>query len=422
MKMKLPKSDLYITDNTQEIASDTLLLKTQMNARYISDEPFVTINDIKSHFELDKIKIVALTGTNGKTTTAALIYSILLDLGYKVGFQGTRGFYINDELVAPKSLTTPLLLNNLHNIHQAINAGCDFFITEVSSHAIDQERVEGLDFAMKILTNITQDHLDFHKTMQNYIDTKNSFFADESVKLINKDEKRARFNFKNAYTYALETNATYTMPAYSLKDGLSGVVKFANETPTFFSSLYGEFNLYNILASISAVHILTQRSLDEICQMVSNFGGVSGRMEVVSQSPLIIVDFAHTPDGMDKVLSALQDRVISLVFGAGGNRDRSKRPLMGRVASRYAKKITLTSDNPRDEAPMDIINDIKEGLNKEATIIEDRQAAIKHAYNNLETEEILVILGKGDETYQEVKGQKHPFDDREVVSKLLETL
>jgi len=377
--------------------------------------------ELKALWKLDAIKIIGITGTNGKTTTAAAIYSLLLDLGERVALQGTRGFIINEERKEEKSLTTPPLLSTLYHLKQAKEEGCGYFVMEVSSHAIAQNRIEGLDFALKIYTNLTQDHLDYHGSFETYKSVKSSFFRDETLKLINKDAKKIDFNPKNCYTYALDLPASFNILAYSLNNGITAAIKHFDEQAQFFSPMQGFFNLYNILAAISAVKLLTSHSLERICEEVENFAGVSGRMEVVSERPLVIVDFAHTPDGMDKVLDSLKEKEISVVFGAGGERDRSKRIMMGRVANRYAKKIYLTSDNPRSEEPRSIIDQIYAGISEKEKvfIIEDRKEAISRALDELEEGEILMILGKGDERYQEIAGKKIPFDDRDITKKLI---
>lgn len=344
MKIQIPnRSYQYISENSSECDTNCAFVLTKLNEKYLEDAKqrgakVISINDVQEVFGLDKIKIIGITGTNGKTTTAAAIYSLLLDLDCKVAMQGTRGFFINEEKVEGKSLTTPTLLNTYTHIYQAVALGCEYFVMEVSSHAIVQERIEGLGFDLKIHTNITSDHLDYHKTLEEYIRVKNSFFADESLKLINKDDEHVDFNIKNANTYAIEGTGTFKIEAYSLNDGVSGVIRYANEVGTFNSNLYGFFNLYNITAAISAVKLLTKAPLEKICDALEHFLGVSGRMEVVEKSPLVIVDFAHTADGMEQVLDSLKEKEIVLVFGAGGDRDRSKRAPMGAVACKYAKK------------------------------------------------------------------------------------
>lgn len=428
MKIELQGQEFkYITEDSKKCDSNTAFVLTNQNKKYAEDakhnnaHSLINIKDIAEYFGIDKIKIIGITGTNGKTTTASAIYSFLLDLGYKVAIQGTRGLFMNDELLEGKTLTTPSVLNTYKNIYQAVASGCEFFIMEVSSHAIVQQRIEGLNFELKILTNITQDHLDYHKTLEEYIAVKNSFFQDESKKLINKDETNAKFNFHNTYTYGIENPATYRLMAYSLNDGLSGIIQYFKEIIPFTASLHGFFNLYNIMAAISATHLITDKSLEEIANVVDNFGGVSGRMEQVSAVPNVIVDFAHTPDGMSQVLNTLKEKELIVVFGAGGDRDRLKRPLMGKVAVSYAKKVIVTSDNPRYEDPDRIISDILKGIEDKTNVIVelDRRKAIEVALNIQEDEDVVVILGKGDETEQIIYDKKFAFDDRKVVKELL---
>ena len=428
MKIELPNQEFkYVTENSQECDEQTAFVLTAQNEKYLQDaqknnaHSVIKITDIAELFGVNRIKIVGITGTNGKTTTASAIYSFLLDLGYKVAMQGTRGLFMNDEVAEGKTLTTPSVLNTYKHIYQAVEAGCEFFIMEVSSHAIVQKRIEGLNFELKILTNITQDHLDYHKTLGEYIAVKNSFFQDEGKKLINRDEEKASFNMKNGFAYGIENNATYKLIAYSLNDASSGIIQHFQEIVPFTSSLHGFFNLYNLMAAISATHILTSKKLEEVCDVVDNFAGVSGRMEQVCETPNVIVDFAHTPDGMQQVLNALKEKELLVVFGAGGDRDKSKRPLMGKVAASLAKKAYITSDNPRNEDPQAIVNDILSGIdNKSKVVVElDRKKAIEMAIDDQEGDEVVVILGKGDENYQIIYDNKFPFDDREVVREIL---
>jgi len=428
LKIELPGQPYkYVTENSQECDSETAFVLTTQNEKYLDDakangaHSIIKIADIADLFGVNDIKIVGITGTNGKTTTASAIYSFLLDLGYKAAMQGTRGLFMNDEVVEGKTLTTPSVLNTYRHIYQAVAAGCEYFIMEVSSHAIAQKRIEGLPFELKILTNITQDHLDYHKTIEEYINIKNSFFQDESKKLMNKDEPRAKFNFKNAYTYGIENPATYRLMAYSLNDGSSGIIQHFQEIVPFTASLHGFFNLYNLMAAISATHLITDKTLQEVADVVDNFAGVSGRMEQVCAAPNVIVDFAHTPDGMQQVLNALKEKELLVVFGAGGDRDKSKRPLMGRVAASLAKKVYVTSDNPRHEDPDAIVDDILSGIEDKTNVMVElnRKKAIEMALDEQEGEEVVVILGKGDENYQLIYDEKLPFDDREVVRELL---
>ena len=428
MKIELPNQAYkYVTENSAECDSETAFVLTAQNEKYLQNakdnqaHSIIKIAEIASLFRVDEIKLIGITGTNGKTTTASALYSFLLDLGYKSAMQGTRGLFMNDEVSEGKTLTTPSVLNTYKHIYQAVQAGCEFFIMEVSSHAIVQKRIEGLEFELKILTNITQDHLDYHKTLEDYIYVKNSFFADEGKKLINRDEERAKFNFKNAYTYSIENPSTYRLMAYSLNNGSSGLIQHFQDIVPFTSSTHGFFNLYNLMGAIAAVHLLTGKKLEEIADVVDNFAGVSGRMEQVSVAPNVIVDFAHTPDGMQQVLNALREKELLVVFGAGGDRDTIKRPLMGRVAASLAKKVFITSDNPRHEDPEKIVEDILEGIEDKSNVVVElnRKKAIAMALDAQTEDEVVVILGKGDESHQIIYDEKFPFDDREVVRKLL---
>ena len=414
-----------LTDNTQEIDKNSIFVKTALNEKYANNLPCKVIvpNELKNYL-LPQPKIIGITGTNGKTTTASCIYSMLLTLGFKSALIGTRGVFINDTQVAPKGLTTPTLLELYHFIDMASQQQCDFVIMEVSSHGIAQKRIKGLEFALKILTNIQSDHLDFHKTMQNYIDTKNAFFADSGLKLINKDCDLARLNVENAYTYGIENVANLKVEAYSARPNIHALILWndfrakKSEHISIESALTGKYNLYNIIAAIAAVRlVLPDLSLEQIAQSLGEFGGVEGRMQVVHRNPLVVVDFAHTAEGMQNVFEAFLGAKIVIVFGAGGNRDRTKRPKMGKIAEIYAQKIYITSDNPRNERAEDIIDEILGGItNKEKVIVEpNRKNAIISALNALKSDEILLILGKGDETYQIIGNKKIPFDDRQIV-------
>ncbi len=415
-----------VTDNSKEAGEGIRFLASAQNRIYEEEarkrgSRIVSASELLDELGLVDLDTIGVTGTNGKTTTSAAIYSILLDLGYKTAFQGTRGFFIDDERIEDKSLTTPSLLATISHMAEAKRRGCEFFVMEVSSHAIEQGRIDGLEFALKVHTNITSDHLDYHGSLESYRAVKSSFFQDDGKKLINRDEDVLKFNPKNTLSYGIENPATYKIMAYTLGGGLSGVIKHFENIVPFETSLHGFFNLYNITAAIAAAHILTEEDLGDICEAAENFGGVAGRMERVSEDPLVIVDFAHTEDGIKQVLDSLKEKELRVVFGAGGDRDRSKRPAMGRAAASIAKKIYITSDNPRSEDPKKIIEEIAEGIEEKEKIekIVDRRAAIELALKELQPHEALLILGKGDETWQEIDGTKIPFDDREVVREIL---
>ena len=427
MKFDFLKDDFrFISDDTSTLDAQTLFLKTAQNSVYFEKmevkPEFMTVDELISSWKLEKMKVVGVTGTNGKTTVTAAIYSFLLDLDEKPALQGTRGLFAQDQRIEEKSMTTPSILETLHNMKQTMDLGCAYFIMEVSSHAIDQKRIEGLKFALKVHTNVTSDHLDYHGTVEEYRRVKSLFFADESPKLLNKDDiKNITYNPIGAQSYGVDEPATFKVQAFSLLHGITAGIKHLRSEATFHSPMVGLFNLFNLMAAVGSVQMLTGRKIEEICDVVEHFAGVSGRMEVVSRDPLVIVDFAHTDDGMFQVLESMKDRDITVVFGAGGNRDKEKRPRMGAVAGRFANKIYVTSDNPRDEVPEMILEDILVGLygKDHVTATPDRRLAIKMALESLEKDEALLILGKGDEDYQEIKGVKHPFDDREVVRELL---
>jgi len=416
----------YLSDDTSNLDEQTLFLRTEQNRHYyekLEVKPeTITPLALIGFWKLEAMKVVGVTGTNGKTTVTAAIYSFLLDLEQKPALQGTRGLFAQEKRIEEKSMTTPSILETLYNMKQTYDLGCEYFIMEVSSHAIDQKRIEGLKFALKVHTNVTSDHLDYHGTVEEYRRIKSLFFADESPKLLNKDDiKNITYNPIGAQSYGVDEPATFKVQAFSLLHGITAGVKHLQSEATFHSPMVGLFNLFNLMAAIGSVQMLTGKKIEEVCEVVENFAGVSGRMEVVSRNPLVIVDFAHTDDGMHAVLESMKDRDISVVFGAGGDRDKEKRPKMGAVAGRYANKIYVTSDNPRNEVAEYILEDILIGLHgKEGvTATPDRKLAIKMALDALEENEVLLILGKGDEDYQEIKGIKHPFDDREVVRELL---
>lgn len=425
--MQLIINDKVYTDNSNEVDENSIFVVSKLNEKYKENaitngcKEFVNASDMKNYFDMSSIKIIGITGTNGKTTTATTIYKILLKLGFKAALQGTRGFFINETQVEEYSLTTPINLTNFIHIQKAIASGCQFFVMEVSSHAIDQKRVEGLEFALKIHTNITRDHLDYHKTIEEYIKVKNLFLSDESVKLINIDDEVVKYNPKNSFTYSLEKPSDYKVSTYTFEHGMNVNFNYDEKTYSFFSKMMGIFNIYNLMASIAGVHIVTQKSFEDICKTLEDFSFVSGRMEIVSSNPFIIVDFAHTPDGMNEVLKSFPHKDIICLFGAGGNRDSAKRPLMGEVAQKYSKYIIVTSDNPRFEEPFKIIEEILSGIkDRKNVIVEvDRREALKKAIALADEKSVILVLGKGDEATQTIGDKKIPFSDKEEILKIL---
>ncbi len=423
--MKIALQSTFITDNSKECEAGCLWFLNAQNAKFRHEAEqrgakIIEFSECKRLLKVaDSLKIIGLTGTNGKTTTAAIIAHLLNALGYKAALCGTRGAFIGDERIGDKGLTTAPLLQTLHYMALASKAGCAFFVMEVSSHALAQGRSENLHFAAKIYTNLTQDHLDFHKDFAHYKGAKESFFADECLKFINADAAQIAYNPANALKYAVSNEADYSVLDYDLSEGIRATLNLKGEQCPIKSSLVGLFNLYNVLAAIACINELVRPNLEALQAAVCEFKGVSGRVEEVARG--VIVDFAHTPDGIEKVLGALSHNSLIVVFGAGGDRDKTKRALMGRVAKKFASKLIITSDNPRSENPNAIIADIISGIERDNSVFiePDRKKAIKKALEMRASEDLVVILGKGDEDYQEIKGVKHPFSDKEVVRELL---
>lgn len=419
----------FITDDSREASPGCYFLASGASKPYASSasKSGAICIDTKEAIELLKIgeiKLVGITGTNGKTTTASAIAHMLNVLGHKSALAGTRGVFINGEQISSKRLTTEPLLATLVNLKLASEAFCEYYVMEVSSHAIDQGRVAGLSFVLKVFTNLSQDHLDYHGSMQEYAAVKSSFFDDETPKLINRDDELIKFNPKGALTYSIKGAASYHVLAYGLAGGIDAVAKTPHFQFEIDSLLQGEFNLSNLLAAAASVDMLISPNKEALESAITSFEGVAGRMQVASHEPLVIVDFAHTPDGIAKALNALRHLRIVAVFGAGGDRDKSKRPLMAAAASRYSQICIITSDNPRSENPETIIDEIASGMPKEAKYYREanRREAIRmglELVRGFGEAGALVLLGKGDEDYQEIAGVKHDFSDLKVVHELL---
>lgn len=421
--MKIALNNTFITDNSKDVESGCYFVVSNSNSKYADDALDSGANLIspKQAMELlelkNCIKIIGITGTNGKTTTAFLLAHTLSNLGHKSAVSGTCGSFIDDRQIAKKGLTTSQILETISYIKQAVESGCEYFIMEVSSHAIAQNRIEGLEFELKIFTNLSQDHLDYHKSFSEYASVKSSFLLDECNKIINGDDLNISYNNTNSLTYSLFSGDIYAS-SFELKSGINATIKNSTEEANLSLDLHGKFNLYNALGVIGATKKLLNLDLQSICDGLKGFKGVAGRMEIVSHKPAIIVDFAHTPDGIEKVLSSLEGSELIVVFGAGGDRDKSKRPIMGQIVSKYAKVAIVTSDNPRSENPNDIIEEVALLMPKNTIKIQDRKEAITKAMA-MQNGEILLILGKGDEDYQEINGVKYPFSDQEVVKEIL---
>ncbi|MDR0938670.1 MAG: UDP-N-acetylmuramoyl-L-alanyl-D-glutamate--2,6-diaminopimelate ligase [Mediterranea sp.] len=381
-----------------------------------------------------KLELVGVTGTNGKTTIATLLYNTFRYFGYKVGLISTVCNYIDDEAIPTEHTTPdPITLNQL--LGRMADEGCKYAFMEVSSHSIAQKRISGLRFAGGIFTNLTQDHLDYHKTMENYLRAKKKFFDDmpkQSFSLTNLDDKNGMVMTQNTrsrvYTYSLRSLSDFH--GRVLESHFEGMLLDFN-THEVAVQFIGRFNAANLLAVFGAAVLLGRRE-EEVLVALSTLHPVAGRFDTV-RSPkgfTAIVDYAHTPDALTNVLNAIhgvlegKGRVITVV-GAGGNRDKSKRPLMAKEAAKASDRVIITSDNPRFEEPQDIINDMLAGLDKDDTrktlSIADRREAIRTACMMAEKGDVVLVAGKGHENYQEVKGVKHHFDDKEEIKKVFDT-
>ena len=379
-----------------------------------------------------KLKLVGVTGTNGKTTIATLLYNTFRYFGYKVGLVSTVCNYIDDEAVPTEHTTPdPITLNRL--LGKMADCGCKYAFMEVSSHSIDQKRISGLKFAGGIFTNLTRDHLDYHKSVDNYLRAKKKFFDDmpkNAFCLTNLDDKNGMVMTQNTrakvYTYSLRSLSDFK--GKLLESHFEGMILDFNNRELSVQFI-GKFNASNLLAVFGAAVLLGKQE-EEVLVALSTLKPVSGRFETV-RSPegyTAIVDYAHTPDALVNVLNAIHGVVegkgqIITVCGAGGNRDKGKRPLMAKEAAKLSDRVIITSDNPRFEEPQDIINDMLAGLDKDdmrKTIsIVDRREAIKTACMLAQPGDVILVAGKGHENYQDVKGVKHHFDDKEVLSEFI---
>jgi UDP-N-acetylmuramoyl-L-alanyl-D-glutamate--2,6-diaminopimelate ligase len=379
-----------------------------------------------------KLKLTGVTGTNGKTTTATLLYQLFTKLGYAVGLISTVENRIGSTVI-PSTHTTPdpIQLNDLLN--KMVEQGCTHVFMEVSSHAVDQERIAGLKFIGAIFTNITHDHLDYHKTFENYIKAKKKFFDDlpsDAFALVNADDTRGMVMLQNTkgtkYTFGLKKMVDFK--GKIITNSIEGLeIEIGGKNVWF--KMIGDFNAYNLLGVYGAA-VLLGEDADDVLTKLSSLPGAPGRFELVmpGSKVIAIVDYAHTPDALKNVLETIaqfrtgNEQVITVV-GCGGNRDKTKRPLMASIACRLSDKVVLTSDNPRDEDPMEIIREMQTGVTPSETrktlVMADREEAIKTACMMAKEHDIVLIAGKGHEDYQEIKGVKHPFDDRKVVERML---
>jgi UDP-N-acetylmuramoyl-L-alanyl-D-glutamate--2,6-diaminopimelate ligase len=384
----------------------------------------------------EKLKLVGVTGTNGKTTIATVLYKLFTVLDYKCGLISTVQNQVGDTVI-PATHTTPDAISLNALLKQMVDAKCTHVFMETSSHAIHQHRIAGLNYAGGIFSNITHDHLDYHKTFDEYIRVKKSFFdslPSSAFAISNADDKRGAVMLQNTnakkYFYSLKTMADFK--GKILENNLTGLVMDVNSQEVHFR-LIGEFNAYNLLAVYGAAICLGEDK-HEVLRCLSVLSGAEGRFDYITsrnEKVIGIIDYAHTPDALVNVLSTIQklkkgyEHVITVV-GCGGDRDKTKRPVMAEVACEHSDRVIFTSDNPRSEDPAEILKDMEVGLNTAAKrkyiAIVDRKEAIKTAVSFSKPEDIVLIAGKGHEKYQDIKGVKYPFDDKAVLKDVFEML
>lgn len=431
--------DIAIESGAVAVVCETLPDNLQNGITYIEVEnasralAFMASNYYKNPSE--NLKLVGVTGTNGKTTVATLLYQLFKKAGYKVGLLSTVKIMV-DEKEYKATHTTPdsLTINRYLNLMN--DEGVEFCFMEVSSHGIHQNRTEGLHFEGGIFTNLSHDHLDYHDTFAEYRDVKKSFFdklPSKAFALVNMDDKNGLVMLQNTkatkYTYALKSYADYR--AHILENQLSGLLLKINDNEVW-TRLIGNFNAYNILAIYATAELLGLEKVENL-RLISELESVAGRFQYVISDEKItaIVDYAHTPDALQNVLETInsirtKNEELITIVGCGGDRDKTKRPKMGHIASALSTKVIFTSDNPRSEVPETIIEEIEKGVEpqnfKKTLSIVDRKQAIKTACQMAQANDIILIAGKGHETYQEIKGERFDFDDYKIVQEFLKQL
>ena len=382
-----------------------------------------------------KLKVTAITGTNGKTTVATLLFRLFRSFGHNVGLLSTVQNQIN-ETVIPSTHTTPDSIRINELLEHMVEQGCEYAFMEASSHAIHQNRIKGLHFAGVVFSNITHDHLDYHETFANYIAAKKKLFDEvneDAFALTNKDDKHGMVMLQNTsatrYTYALKGMADFK--AKILESDFTGMLLNIDEQEAWFR-LVGNFNAYNLLAVYGTAFLLGKEKI-EIIKHLSNIEAVKGRFEYVrsEQGVIAIIDYAHTPDALKNILDTINElrtknEQLITVVGCGGNRDAAKRPIMADIATEHSTKVIFTSDNPRTENPETILDEMQKGVKplhfKKTLRISDRKEAIKAAVAQAQKGDIILIAGKGHENYQEINGVKHHFDDKETVLEMFELM
>jgi len=412
------------------IVCENLPSQTDEKVTYIKvkDSAFA-LGQIASNFydqPSSKLKLIGITGTNGKTTCTTLLYQLFRQLGYKCGLISTVKYIIDrEELPSTHTTPDPVQLNFL--LSEMVAKGCTYAFMEVSSHAVDQKRIAGLEFALAAFTNITHDHLDYHLSFENYLHAKKGFFdqlSTSSVALVNRDDKNGKVMLQNcrAQKFYFSVHQGADFKAKLIESHIGGQLILIDGKEVW-TRLIGGFNVYNVLL-VYAVAVLLDQDKNQILTGISTLVPVDGRFQFVKSANGItaIVDYAHTPDALQNILQSIQElrtgnEKLITVVGCGGNRDAQKRPVMAGIAARFSNRLILTSDNPRNEDPSAIIREMASGLDpvlkNKALEIEDRRQAIKLAVSLAEPGDIILVAGKGHEKYQEIKGEKFPFDDLE---------
>ena len=425
--------DAAIQKGAIAIVCEVLPSNLQPGVNYVQTDDAAKAAGIMAHAfhgePSQHLKLVGVTGTNGKTTVATLLYKLFMVLDNNCGLISTVNNMIGDT-ISPSTHTTPDVISLNILLKRMVDAGCKYAFMEVSSHAVHQQRIAGLEFSGGIFTNITHDHLDYHKTFDEYIRVKRNFFdglSSAAFAISNMDDRNGTVMLQNTHAdkfyYSLRSVADFK--GRIVDNSITGLQMLVNEQDVHFR-LIGEFNAYNLLAVYAAAICLGEDRLD-VLQTMSNLTGAEGRFDYTvspKQRIIGIVDYAHTPDALLNVLATIKkfqkggEQIITVV-GCGGDRDRSKRKLMGTAAAEFSTRAIFTSDNPRSEDPSAILKDMSEGmdalLQRKVLVIEDRKEAIRTAVMMAREDDIILVAGKGHEKYQEIKGQRFPFDDKEVL-------
>ena len=422
-----------VLEDNKAVPEDILV--GQGIAKILVNDSRVALAELSNYFFKEpsrRIKLIGVTGTNGKTTTSYFVKNILEAAGNKTGITGTIANYIGSEKLS-STLTTPESNDMNELLLEMYNKGCGYAVMEASSHSLFLKRTYHLNFAAAVFTNITSDHLDFHENFENYLNAKKILFdsLDQSaIGVYNLDDKNSSLLIKDSraklFSYGMSSNADFILKdiKYDL-NGTNFIIERNGYKYQANTTLVGEFNAYNAGAAF-AVTVLLGIDEEKAVEGIKNTRQVSGRFEIIGEgSKRVIVDYSHTADSLEKTLLAIKKIVkdenpVYTVFGCGGNRDKTKRPVMGRIAAQYSKKAIITSDNPRFEDPLEIINEIKKGITSDNyEIIENREEAIKKAIEISEENAVILVAGKGHESYQEIKGVRKHFSDQEVARKYL---